>query len=153
VASPLAVPSGTTFYLKSVISSRAGAIADWNLGVGCGSVIPDRSGRYHGTINPPTGGTWSHLISTCPMEAPSGPERSLATFDATPRRSRPGQRHEDDHAFARDDEPYCRRLERRGASVAVAVNRKAGDVTNAVELGFSLVGAPTVAVNFLVIIG
>jgi len=63
------IAAGSSLYLKNIILTRLGALVDLDLAIGCGSAIPDLSGRYHGAIN---GTTWYHLIPTCPIGLPSG---------------------------------------------------------------------------------
>jgi hypothetical protein len=65
--SPLAV--GSSYAVKGITINVLGAILSWDFGIGCGSSIPDASGRYHGTI---TGSTWHHLLPTCPVGMTSG---------------------------------------------------------------------------------
>jgi len=65
----VSVPVGTSYAIKNFNMFQIGAIVDLDLGVGCGSVAPDKSGRYHGAIN---GTTWHHLEPSCPALLPSG---------------------------------------------------------------------------------
>jgi hypothetical protein len=60
---------GTSYGIKNPRVYQQGAIVDLNLGIGCGSVIPDFSGRYHGSV---VGTTWTHYIPTCPVGITSG---------------------------------------------------------------------------------
>ena len=64
------VASANPLYLKSIKFYAAGCVVDVNFGFGCGSVLPDRSGKYPTTL---TGAGWTHHLSTCPVIVPKGP--------------------------------------------------------------------------------
>jgi len=64
------MPVGTSYSIKNVSLSLLGAIVDLDLGVGCGSNIPDRSGRYHGVVN---GTLWYHYVPRCPVPMTTPP--------------------------------------------------------------------------------
>jgi len=143
--------------IDDVTVQQVGAIAEMDFSVGCGSVIPDRSGRYPGTLTPaqPTA-AWDHAISTCPLEVASGSgtiARGLRRFTQTIS-AKDGDLVTVTHSLGTQNLTVAV-WNAAGASVACAVNRKASDPTNAVELGFALIGAPTppgTTVNLLVVI-
>jgi hypothetical protein len=63
------LPVGAAYSVKDPTLYQAGAVVDLDLGIGCGTAIPDRSGRYHGAL---AGTTWSHYIPRCPVDMTSG---------------------------------------------------------------------------------
>jgi len=125
-------------------------VQDLDLGVGCGTAIPDRSGRYHGTLS---GTTWSHYIGTCPTELPSGSgtvSRGLRRYTQTIS-AKDGDTVTVTHGLGTTNLTVAV-WNAAGGSVQTAVQRKAGNETNAIDLGFALVGAPSTPVNFLVVV-
>src|SRR4030095_13564783 len=53
--------TGTRMYLKNYKMTQVGCILDLDFGVGCGTVIPDRSGRYHADLS----GAYTHGLGKC----------------------------------------------------------------------------------------
>jgi hypothetical protein len=143
-------PAGTAYSLKALRVFQVGAIVHLDLGIGCGNVIPDLSGRYHGNL---VGSNWSHYISTCPAEVTQGP--GTVAF---------GLRRFTQTISAKDGDTVTvtHNLGTMNLTVGVwsatgqwvhtAIQRKVGSETNAIEVGFALVGAPTTPIPFLVVV-
>jgi len=142
--------AGTTYAIKTVDISVVGAIVDLDLGVGCGTAIPDRSGRYHGTLS---GTTWSHYIGTCPTELPSGSgtvSRGLRRYTQTIT-AKDNDLVTITHGLGTSNLVIAV-WNAAGETVQVAARRKTGSETTAIEIGFGLVASPVTPISFLVLI-
>jgi len=141
---------GTTYSFKDPKILRAGALLDLDLGVGCGSAFPDRSGRYHGAA---AGTGWTHYIATCPTEIPSG----SGTLSRGLRRYTQSIAAKDNDLVTVTHGLSTANLtvtvwDAAGEMVHAPARRKTGSETTAVEIGFGLVGSPSTPVAFLVVI-
>ena len=145
-----AIPVGAVYSVKDPTLYQVGAVVDLDLGIGCGSAFPDRSGRYHGAA---TGTTWTHYLPNCPVEMPSGSgtvSRGLRRYVQTIQ-AKDGDTVTVTHGLSTSNLTVSV-WNATGQSVFAAVQRKVGSETTAIELGFALVGAPSTPVDFLVVI-
>src|SRR4030095_9467438 len=72
--------TGTRMYLKNYRMTQVGCILDLDFGVGCGTVIPDRSGRYHADLS----GAYTHGLGKCSTAGtPVNPLVSSDPWDKT----------------------------------------------------------------------
>jgi hypothetical protein len=144
------IPAGSVFSVQAPTVYQVGVLVDLDLAIGCGSAFPDRSGRYHGVAS---GTGLTHYIPTCPVELPSGPgtiARGLRRYTQTIT-AKDGDTVSVTHGLGTQNLTVAV-WDQAGAAVQVAVQRKPGAETTALEIGFSLVGSPSVAIPFLVVI-
>lgn len=137
---------GATFRVKDLTVVQLGALVDLDLSVGQGSIVPDRSGRYHGTLN------GSNFYHTLPRLGGSGDGTYFGVRKVVKTIAAKDNDSIDVTHSLGTTALQVQVWNANNQRIDVGVVRKTGSESSIVTLTFGLFGAPSVTQNLMVVI-